>query len=132
MKIDDDEKRIITAQLGGKDLQHISDMGKGTQTDNLRAVIENSRRYSIKRSEKIAEILVELEEWGITAEDLGLAVKSGGDSGLLTQLRIYKHILKRKGKAALIDAVKADIARNGLENKEVQNLQNGNIDASTN
>jgi len=73
-------------------------MGKGTQTDNLRAVIENSRRYSIKRSEKIAEILVELEEWGITAEDLGLAVKSGGDSGLLTQLRIYKHILNVKVK----------------------------------
>jgi predicted Zn-ribbon and HTH transcriptional regulator len=133
----DDDKQIVSFQLDSGELSHIAGKNAASRTEGLRQVIEGSRKYDAIRAGKIAEITKVKDDWEVSAEELGFDLGSGREADVIEVLTRFKQVLKRNGKAALVEEVKEECRKHGLENrggsnKGVQNPETENRDTEIN
>jgi hypothetical protein len=133
----EDDKQIVSFQLDSGELNHIAGKNAASRTEGLRQVIEGSRKYDAIRAGKIVEITKAKDDWHISASDLGFDFGSGREADVIEVLTRFKQVLKRNGKAALVEAVKEECRKHGLEtrggaNNPVQSSESENKDAEIN
>jgi predicted Zn-ribbon and HTH transcriptional regulator len=118
----EDDKQIVSFQLDSGELNHIAGKNAVSRTEGLREVIKGSRKYDTIRAGKIAEIIKAKEDWQVSAEELGFDLGSKHQADIIEVLTRFKQVLKRNGKAALVEEVKEECRKHGLENRGGANM----------